>query len=545
MIKFKDAVNWFYIIVLPIFLIGPTLCHADQSFEIQENAAEGTQIGQLITAPAHTLSILRNTDPDGDGNDAFRLEGSNLLVNDSGDLDYEGIVEQKTVSADISAGVFHSLALKDDRTVVGWGSNEHGQINVPGNLKDVIAIDAGVFHNLALKSDGTVVAWGINDLGQCDVPEGLNSVIAIAAGGGHSVALKEDGTVIVWGDNWYGQTDIPDGLNNVTAIAAGDDHILALKADGTVVGWGSNEFGQSLITSSRKNKIEEGGGAIQIGGGATHSVALRADGTVLHWGITIASDNLYPPEDLRNSGNVISIDIGNRHNLALKGDGTVVAWGRNTSGQSNVPNGLKDVIAIAAGFQHSVALKEDGTIVTWGDNGFGQTNAPGGLGTGIKIRSLEIVTRSTNDISSTDSTIQIILTDDRGEDMDNDGLTQAEEEDIHNTSDTLYDTDGDGHSDGEEVNSGTDPTNPQSIPVEQIKILDFTVDGRPGPLQSFTLTFTSKNNRNYRIERSKDLISWEPIIGNVKGSDGTTQFTGTDPVTNSHQFFYRVKEAKN
>jgi len=165
------------------FIIMSFSAIADQSFEIQENAAEGTQIGQLITAPTHTLSILRNTDPDGDGNDAFRLEDSHLVVNDSGDLDYEGISEQKTVIPDISAGVFHSLALKDDGTVVGWGSNEHGQINVPGNLKDVIAIDAGVFHNLALKSDGTVVAWGINDLGQCDVPEGLNRVIAIAAGG--------------------------------------------------------------------------------------------------------------------------------------------------------------------------------------------------------------------------------------------------------------------------------------------------------------------------------------------------------------------------
>lgn len=75
------------------FIIMSFSAIADQSFEIQENAAEGTQIGQLITAPTHTLSILRNTDPDGDGNDAFRLEGSNLLVNDSGDLDYEGIVE--------------------------------------------------------------------------------------------------------------------------------------------------------------------------------------------------------------------------------------------------------------------------------------------------------------------------------------------------------------------------------------------------------------------------------------------------------------------
>ena len=197
---------------------------------------------------------------------------------------------------------------------------------------------------------------------------------------------------------------------------------------------------------------------------------------------------------------------------------------------------------ISAGVFHSLTLKDNGTVVGWGSNEHGQINVPGGLGTGIKIRSLEIVTRSTNGIPSIDSTIQIILTDDRGEDTDNDGLTQAEEEDIHNTNDTLYDTDGDGHSDGEEVNSGTDPTNPQSIPVEQIKIIDFVADGWPGPLQSFTLTFTSKNNRNYRIERSKDLISWESIIGNVKGLNGTTQFTDTDPVINSHQFFYRVKE---
>jgi hypothetical protein len=246
---------------------------------------------------------------------------------------------------------------------------------------------------------------------------------------------------------------------------------------------------------------------------------------------------------------VAAIAAGNYHNVLLHTDGTLSAWGSNTHGQSDIPVGLNNVIAIASGHQHTIALRKDGTIVAWGDNLDGQTNAPGGLGTGIKIRSLEVVTRSTNGIAFTDSTIQIILTDDREEDADNDGLTQAEEEDIHNTSDTLYDTDGDGHSDGEEVNSGTDPTNPQSIPVEQIKIIDFTADGWPGPLQSFTITFTSKNNRNYRIERSKDLISWEIIIDNIKGSDGTTQFTDTDPgdrqVIDSHQFFYRVKKGVN
>lgn len=538
--KFKAPVIHYIVIAFVLTYSA----FADQSFEIQENAAEGTLIGKIDRTSPSNLSIISNIDSDKDGNDAFRLEGTNLIVNDPGDLDYEIIIKRLKFVPAISAGVFHSLALKDDGTVLGWGSNEHGQINVPGNLKDVIAIDAGVFHNLALKSNGTVVAWGINDLGQSDVPEGLNQVIAIAAGGGHSVALKEDGTVVVWGDNWHGQTDIPDGLNNVTAIAAGDDHVLALKADDTVIGWGRRDFGQSFISPSLKNKIEGGGGAIQIGGGATHSLALRADGTVINWGITIASDNLFPPEDLRNSGNVISIDIGNRHNLALMENGTVVAWGRNSSGQSAVPRGLSDVITVAAGFQHSLALKRNGSIVAWGDNGFGQLNAPASVRTGPS-NVITIVTRQRNGIILVDSKIQITVNDDREEDADNDGLTQSQEEDIHNTSDTLYDTDGDGYNDGEEVNSGTDPTNPQSIPAEQIKILDFTADGWPGPLQSFTLTFTSKINRNYRIERSKNLISWEPIIGNIKGSDGTTQFTDTDPVISSNKIFYRVLETKH
>ena len=50
-------------------------------------------------------------------------------------------------------------------TVVGWGSNSFGQITIPAGLTDVTAISAGVFHSLALKSDGTVVGWGDNGFG--------------------------------------------------------------------------------------------------------------------------------------------------------------------------------------------------------------------------------------------------------------------------------------------------------------------------------------------------------------------------------------------
>ena len=526
---------------LVIYIIMSLTAIADQSFESRENIKEGSLIGKINSTAPSNLSIINNLDSDKDGKDAFRLEGSNLIVNDAGDLDYEAVIKRSTTVPAISAGVFHSLALKDNGEIVAWGDNEFGQLNVPDGLANVIAIDAGVFHNLALKADGQVVAWGINDLGQCDVPRGLNKVIAIAAGGGHSVALKEDGTVVAWGDNFLGQTDIPDGLNDVIDIAAGDDHALALKENGTVIGWGSREFGQSVISPTVRKKIELGGGAIQIGGGATHSLSLNKDGTVTNWGITIASDNLFPPEEIKSSGNVISIDTGNRHNLALMKNGTVAAWGRNSLGQSNVPKGLNHVNSVAAGFQHSLALKKDGSIVAWGNNEYGQLNAPASVRTG-PVNMITIVIRQKNGLIITDSKIRITVTDDREEDADNDGLTQAQEEDEYGTSDTNYDTDGDGYNDKEEIDSGTDPTDPQSIPAEQIRILDFTVNGLPGPLQSLTITFTSKNNTNYKIERSKDLISWETIIDNVKGSGGAIQVTDTDPVINSYQSFYRVKK---
>ena len=52
----------------------------------------------------------------------------------------------------------------------------------------MVAIAAGGGHTVALKQDGTVVAWGGNSYGQTTVPAGLSGVVAVAAGGSHTVA---------------------------------------------------------------------------------------------------------------------------------------------------------------------------------------------------------------------------------------------------------------------------------------------------------------------------------------------------------------------
>ena len=120
-----------------------------------------------------------------------------------------------------------SALLAEERGVVAWGRDNHGQSTVPAGLK-AVQIAAGIYHSLALTDDGTVIAWGQNDYGQSTVPAGLKA-IQIACGSHHSLALTDDDTVIAWGQNDYGQSTVPAGLKAIQ-IACGSYHSLALYA---------------------------------------------------------------------------------------------------------------------------------------------------------------------------------------------------------------------------------------------------------------------------------------------------------------------------
>ena len=131
---------------------------------------------------------------------------------------------------DISAGYYHTLALKEDGTVLAWGQNNNGQLGDGTNedrhepvqvtgLSEIAAIAAGVNHNAVLKADGSVWCWGRNSWGELgnniyqpsNMPVAvadLSDVIDVAVGYAHSLALKADGTLWAWGGNWYGQLGI-------------------------------------------------------------------------------------------------------------------------------------------------------------------------------------------------------------------------------------------------------------------------------------------------------------------------------------------------
>jgi alpha-tubulin suppressor-like RCC1 family protein len=274
----------------------------------------------------------------------------------------------------VAGGGNHSLALRTDGTVIAWGNNQSGQTNVPASVTNVVAIAAAAYHNLALRADGTVVAWGGGEnYGETNPPSTATNVVAIAASGQFSVALRADGTIIAWGEYFQGHMPIPTRETNVISVAAGRRHSIALRSDGTVVGWSDNSDGRAIPPASATN-------VVAVAAGAAHSLALKADRTVIAWG-----DNYYgqrnPPASAHGA---VAISAGHIHNLALKPDGTIVGWGYNLGGAATGVRGggpgfvifegriLTNVVAIAAGSGHSLALRADGTVVGWGWNRSGE-----------------------------------------------------------------------------------------------------------------------------------------------------------------------------
>src|SRR5439155_23041387 len=96
-----------------------------------------------------------------------------------------------------SGGANHTLALKSDGTVWGWGSSAFGEVGSGTNgmdtavpmqiagLTGVTALAAGTFCSFAVTSDGTAWGWGYNldgELGNGTTP---NPYVPAAASGQH------------------------------------------------------------------------------------------------------------------------------------------------------------------------------------------------------------------------------------------------------------------------------------------------------------------------------------------------------------------------
>jgi alpha-tubulin suppressor-like RCC1 family protein len=170
--------------------------------------------------------------------------------NDQGQLNLPAPKPGRTYTQ-TAAGTHHSLALDSDGQITATpvlpsnnSAVDKGQSDVPPLPPGLAytAVDGGRTHSLALRSDGRVVGFGDNEHGQINVPGVVCFTVdicldlsgatytAVAAADGHSLALRSDGQVVAFGGNFSGQTAAPPAgfLAQYAAIAAGSGNSLAI-----------------------------------------------------------------------------------------------------------------------------------------------------------------------------------------------------------------------------------------------------------------------------------------------------------------------------
>jgi alpha-tubulin suppressor-like RCC1 family protein len=193
----------------------------------------------------------------------------------------------------ISAGGFHSVALNKDGEIWTWGSNVYGELG-QGDFSssaypalessaghDWAQIAAGRYHTIALKKNGSVWGWGDNSSSQLGngsttlkfaspAPaqgEGLaDDWACIGAGTYASGGIRMNGKIYTWGANDNGvlgngaiaTRTLPGTIyknqTDWSSFAMGYMQCFALKTNGFLWGWGNNTDGEVGVNSTGNTK---------------------------------------------------------------------------------------------------------------------------------------------------------------------------------------------------------------------------------------------------------------------------------------------------
>jgi alpha-tubulin suppressor-like RCC1 family protein len=171
-----------------------------------------TGVKEVASGTEHALAVLSNGTVMSWGANVFGDLGTGLKDPVGSDVPVKVDIIHTAVG--VAAGDSHSAALLANGTVMSWGENQFGQLGIgTRNFEasdDPIAVDglhtatslcAGAFDSMALRKDGTVVGWGTDnqgDLGDGTVnPEvvapvkvkHLAGVTSLSCGGGFGMAI--------------------------------------------------------------------------------------------------------------------------------------------------------------------------------------------------------------------------------------------------------------------------------------------------------------------------------------------------------------------
>ncbi|QJD86358.1 stalk domain-containing protein [Cohnella herbarum] len=163
----------------------------------------------------------------------------------------------------IEIGGMSVFAVREDGTVVAWGSNSAGKLGLgrtyqilyptPFQTKweNVKQLSSGSYSTIVLLRDGTV--WQTSpDYPELEQIKELKQIQSIA-NGQQALALSEEGKVYSWNDFNYPGVHLVPGLPVISSINAGMYQYFALTSEGNLYSWGNNLFGELGMDDSETN----------------------------------------------------------------------------------------------------------------------------------------------------------------------------------------------------------------------------------------------------------------------------------------------------
>jgi alpha-tubulin suppressor-like RCC1 family protein len=321
----------------------------------------------------------------------------------------------------VSSGGYYTAAIKTDGTLWTWGRGTYGALgnnSITNRLTPVTTfagetnwkqVSAGSFHTAAIKTDGTLWTWGRGNYGQLgtnDLTTRSTPVTTFAGGTNwkqvscsrsNTAVIKTDGTLWTWGRGGYGALGNNAATNRSTPVttfaggtnwkqvSAGNFHTAAVKTDGTLWTWGFGNTGQlgtnDLTTRSTPVTTFAGGtNWKQVSVGDTHTAVVKTDGvnqelyvfgnnTNSQLGENYSSQDFFPNQTFAGGTNWKQVSSGFNHTAAIKTDGTLWTWGNGANGRLGTNDlttrstpvttfaGGTNWKQVSGGTQHTIAIK--------------------------------------------------------------------------------------------------------------------------------------------------------------------------------------------
>lgn len=311
----------------------------------------------------------------------------------------------------LAQGRTHQMQSGQDGSLLGWGSNNFGQIGTgtvdeiispaqeirfPGNAK-IVAIAAFGERSAAIGNDGRLytwgVAWPVTPLRSIRPPTPspeyssrvarLTQAFVSAYSAARPISIRSRATLL----------NTPAGMA-LSDVKLGGSFGLVMSSDGAVLVWGDNNLGQlgngsfgGVAVTPRALELPLDDRAIMIAPGLNHGLAVMASGNVYAWGDNRNGQSGGSPTyvttpsaiSLPGEKSAVLAAAGDQHSLALLTDGQVLAWGSNRHQQLGYTDIEKSseplivsfpdaarIIDLVAAANYSAALDADGKVYVWG-----------------------------------------------------------------------------------------------------------------------------------------------------------------------------------